>query len=241
MQVLEIREDNLKELELLKTVEAGSIQLSAVKVSHDLIRIICEALKTYGASLHSLKLELLFPSHPYNHDLKNFNFLEYCPNLKNLELKRCDINDSIFAHPKLSELTLNELWIAGKAKVQIGVDLDSALERLYIYDCNWCDEEHNSLGRLCIGVKSNLKVFEYSVDEDFLECVAEIIEVDSCQKLEEMYIRNDSYWKLILKGKIPVLQKVSCDGGSYGQYTLSTVGIEEGSSEYLVKLRESMN
>ncbi|MCB1176993.1 MAG: hypothetical protein KDK36_05380 [Leptospiraceae bacterium] len=235
---LNIQEDNLNDLEVLKSAEPGTVQLSSIDISHEIIDSIIEVIKVNGLSLDSLTIKLKFPLKPYHYNLKDFDFAEYCPNLIKLDLKRCDINASILNHPNLIEIKLEELWLTSESSVRIGVDQKSILKNFQFYDSNWCDEDRNSIEELIIGPESSLQSFEYSIDEDYMECVAEVIEINSCKDLEKLYLRIDSSWDLEIKGVIPNLKKLTATSGRFGHHTINISDVEDGSSEYLIRLRD---
>jgi hypothetical protein len=238
MVKLIINESNLQDLEQIKTAEAKSVSLSGVKITHETIDLIVNVLKDYGTTICELNLELLFPSKPYHHDLTGFDFVKCCPNLEVLKLKRCDINESVFHHNHLKQIKLEELWLNTGSVVNIGVAEDSAIEILEVHDSNWCNNERNSIKNLIIGPKSALKKLSYSLDEDYAECAAQTITINSSPVLEEIYASIHINWGLKFIGNIPSLKGIACHSGRYGSYSLDFEGVENGSSTYLQDLRD---
>lgn len=235
---IEINESNIQDLDQIKTAEEKSVSLSALKVTQETIDLIINVLKDFGTAIHELNLELIFPSKPYNHDLTGFDFVKYCPNIEVLKLKRCDINESVFHHSYIKQLKLEELWLKTNSIVNIGVTEDSALEILEVHDSNWSNIEKNSIKNLIIGPKSALKKLSYSLDEDYAECAAKTITINSCPVLEEIYANIHINWGLKFIGKIPSLKRLACHSGRYGSYSLDFEGVEDGSSAYLLDLRD---
>jgi hypothetical protein len=233
-----INESNLQDLEQIKFAEPKSVSLSGVNITHETIDFIINILKDYGAAISELNLELLFPSKPYHHDLTDFDFVKCCPNLEMLKLKRCDINESVFHHSYIKQLKLEELWLNTSSDVNIGVTEASAIEILEVHDSNWCNNERNSIKNLTIGPKSALKKLSYSLDEDYAECAAQTIKIDSCPALEEIYSSIHINWGLKFIGIIPSLKRLACHSGRYGCYSLDFEGVKDGSSAYLKDLRD---
>jgi len=237
MITINLNSSNLHELDILKTAEPQSIVIECIKTTHDTIDHLINLLKNFGAAIHSLKMELLFPSTPYNHDLTDFDFVTACPNLEELYLVRCNVNSTILKHQKIKKLTLKELWLHTDSVVNIGVEENSALESFQLHDCNWCDAEKNSITKLSIGAKSALKRFEYSLDEDYVECNVELIEINDVPFLEDVYVNVHLYWTLAFAGIIPKLRKISTHSGRYAAYNLDFTKVKDGSSAYLTNLR----
>jgi hypothetical protein len=235
---LSLNSSNFQELDIIKTAEPQSVKIECVNTTHETIDHIISLLKDYGAAVYDLKLELVFPSDPYNHDLTGFDFVTTCPNLENLHLKRCDVNESVIQHPKLKKLILKELWLNTNSDVRIGVEENSILDFFELWDCNWCDQGRNSISELTIGSKSALKHFEYSLDEDYAECLAEYITINSCSELEDIYISLHLNWSISFTGIIPKLKKIVTHSGRYGAYNLDFSEVKDGSSSYLTDLRD---
>jgi hypothetical protein len=106
MIVLNLNESNLHELEILKTAESNSVILYCDNATHETIASTLNVLKDFGSALNCFRLELKFPSDPYNHDLMEFDFAGNCPHLENLHLVRCDVNESVLKHPTINTLIL---------------------------------------------------------------------------------------------------------------------------------------
>jgi len=237
MITISLNASNFHELDILKTAEPQSIAFECINTTHDTIDHVINLFKNFGSTIQTLKMELFFPSNPYNHDLTEFDFVTYCPNLEELYLKRCNVNATVLKHPKIKKLTLKELWLTTDSVVNIGVNENSVLEFITFTDCNWCDKGKNSISKLAIGAKSVLKHFSYSLDEDYVECNAENIEIIDAPLLEDVYINVHMYWKLAFVGIIPKLKKIVTHSGRYAGYKLNFTKVIDGSSAYLTNLR----
>lgn len=237
MIVLNLNESNLHELEILKTAESNSVSLLCEKATHESIDSIINVLKDFGSVLTDLTLELIFPSSPYNHDLKEFDFASNCPNLVNLHLTRCDVNESVLKHPAIKMLKLRKLWLHTSSIVQIGVDAYSTIEYFELADCNWCNEEKESVSKLTIGEKSALKEILYSIDEDDAECSVKNFEIYNTPALEKIYLNVHLNFSTEFIGKIPKLKMITTRSGRFASHNLDFTKVEDGSSAYLVDIR----
>lgn len=237
MIVLNLNESNLQELEILKTTESNSVIISCENATHETIDLIINVLKDFGSALTDLKLKLTFPSDPYKHDLTEFDFAASCPNLENLNLERCDVNESVLKHPAIKKLKLKKSWLHTSHMVQIGVDADSAIEYLELGDCNWCNEEKESVSKLTIGERSALKEILYSIDEDDAECSIKNFEICNTPALEKLYLNVHLNFSLELIGNIPKLAKITARSGRFASHNLDFTKVEDGSSAYLVDIR----
>lgn len=237
MKEIKISSDNINQLEDLKEASPASIRLKCLKASHETLDQVFNLLKDQGEALAELELSLIFPSDPFVHNLQDFDFAQYCPNLTSLILGRCKVGESVLNHPKIKLLVLDESWIYTQNPFELGVKEDAYLKELVLNDTNWSNEKGNNV-TLIIGPKSCLKRFDYSLDEDYVSACTDRIEVKDAPHLQELYGNICASWKVIFSGSLPSVKKLYGTGGQYGRVSFDFSEVSDDSSKYIVNLRD---
>lgn len=240
MKELKISSEDMRALDALKEASPASILLLCANTSHEALDHIFNALKDHGQAVAKLEVSLVFPSTPFEYKLQDFDFAQYCPNLVELQLGRCEVGESVLTHPKLQLLVLNEGWLYTQDPFELGVKEESFLKELVLNDTNWGNEERKSI-QLIIGSKSHLKRFSYSLDEDYASACTHAIEIKDAPHLEELYGNICATWEVIYKGSLPSLKRVYGTGGQYGRAKFDFSQIADDSSAYAIKIRDVQN
>ena len=230
------------DVHLLDTVDGSApVAIEAEGLDQDGLDRIAAYVREHGASLTELRVRRL--SGVYTRvDLSDVDWAAACPNLEALELERVIVGGSMFAHPRLRELTVAEGYVRGPRDLAIGTGGEEsgdgpaadgrALERLEIIDCLVYADTFTA------GPASRLTDFSYSLDEDYSEEYPEQFAFDGCPALRRIYFHACMGWTLALHGSLPKLYRVDTNPGQYGGVDFTTAGTTEAETERYDRLIE---
>lgn len=246
MEKLIIKLSELDKLAHLADKSPASIHLVTQKYDHPSMKQLFQALAQHGSALGALNVSLDFPHHPYNHDLRNFDFAAMCPNLESLTVGRCYLNESVIFHPTLQRLSLKSSCLFTRDPLYLGYSdaaghsdvLHTHITDLLLDDVNWGNQDKDLLSTLAFGPKAQLRAFSYHLDEDYSELYPESIIFESCTHLTEVSIHICGGWEVTFKGNLLSLSDVALSSQRYGDHRLSFAEVGEGSSAYVLRLRD---
>ncbi|MFJ4429207.1 hypothetical protein [Streptomyces bobili] len=173
---------NIALLDKVAGIEPGAVSLHATDLDGAGYARLAHFLGEHGNLVRILKLQ---PSQGFygRGELQHIDFAASCPNLRALDVKRVAFNESVFAHPALTDLCLRESEYCGGRS--IAVDREQPLRRLEFVDCRV------KADTLAIAADSGIKTFRYYLDEDYAEACPDNFGVYG-KSLEEITI--DACW-----------------------------------------------
>ncbi|NUW34394.1 hypothetical protein HTZ77_23575 [Nonomuraea sp. SMC257] len=151
---------NISLLDAVADIEPGAISLHATDLDEAGRERVARFLMEHGELLRILKLRPRQGDY-LRADLRGVDFAVHCPHLQTLDVQRVVFNDSVFAHPALRDLKLVESKYVGGPQIVIGAT--APLRKVEFEEC------HVKADVLTIAPESPLKVFRYSLDEDYAE------------------------------------------------------------------------
>lgn len=210
----------------------GQLTLNGTNLTAESFPHLLAFLRRYGELVGGLELDFVW-KHPRPDDgFAALDLAALCPHLTDVQLARLTVPPSLFDHPTLVTLHLNECAVATREEVRIGCGGPggAALERLVIRDSG-------SAKRFHFGPQSNVREVAVSIDEDCADLSPTAFEFDGCTRLEDIDIDACYSWTLTLRGVLPRLGRVSLDATDYCQYTVVNQAAP-GSSEYALAVKE---
>ncbi|SEG31539.1 hypothetical protein SAMN04489712_104362 [Thermomonospora echinospora] len=169
---------NISLLDAVAGVEPGAVSLHAMDLDAAGYECMARFLTERGELLRILKIRPGSRFYEYG-DLQGVDFATHCPNLKTLDVKRVTFNGSVFAHPVLKDLRLQESKYVGDPRITVGEA--QRLRKLEFDDC------HVKADTLAVAPESQLKIFQYFLDEDYAEACPNHFEILGT-RLEEITI-----------------------------------------------------
>jgi hypothetical protein len=231
--------DSIEQIWTHKDAENASIALEATDRTHEDLAVLAQFIKAHGACLLSLNASLQDFVAPYHHDWKDINFIEACPHLTSLTLARLDVTDSVLLHPTIQNLTLTTLHIYADKHISLPHALEKVmLEDVNVFLENTAENADWARNPAIFAESPNLKVFEYYLDEDYVESTPDKFYFENCPQLESVVLSIDGGgWDVQLKGLFPKA-KFGARSGRFGQHGIDVSQIANGSHPNLIKLRE---
>jgi hypothetical protein len=200
---------NISLLDTLTGVEPGAVSLHATDLGKAEYERLTRFLTEQGELLRILKIR---PRDNFYDrcDLQDVDFAAHCPNLKTLDAKRVEFNDSVFAHPLLRDLRLEQSKYVGPPQIAIGA---TPLRKLEFDDC------HVKADTVTISRESQLKSFSYRLDEDYAEACPDNFDIFGA-RLEEISI--NACWTYTVTTNVDserLIRYRTLTAGQYGSVT----------------------
>lgn len=231
----------LSQLKVLESSAPASIGLEAPNITHEDLNALAQFIQVHGACLVSLNTSLEDSIKPYHHDWQAINFIEMCPNLTSLTLGLIDVNDSVLSHPMIQNLKLNSLHIHANKHIHLKPALEHAfLEDVNVFLGNTAENADWARNPAIFAESPNLKVFEYYLDEDYVESAPDKFYFGDCPQLESLVLCiHGGGWDVQLKGLFPKLKFGACSR-RFGFHGIDVSGVADGSSPSLINLRDGV-
>jgi hypothetical protein len=158
-------------------IEPGSVSLHATELDKAGCERMAHFLIEHGELLRILKVHCR--GFYTDGDLQGIDFAAHCPNLKTLDVKGVMFSESVFIHPVLKDLRIQDSKYLGDRRIIIGEG--QQLRKLEVIDC------HVDADTLAIAPESQIKIFNYYLDEDYAEACPNHFEI-LCTRLEEIVV-----------------------------------------------------
>jgi hypothetical protein len=210
----------------------GQLTLSGTNLTAESLPHILAFLRRYGELVGGLELDCVWKHPSTDAGFAALDLAALCPHLRDVQLARLAVPPTLFDHPALVTLHLNECAVATREEVRIGCGGPggAALERLTVRDSG-------SAKRFHFGPQSNVREVAVYIDEDCADLSPWHFEFDGCARLEDIDIDACFSWTLTLRGVLPRLGRVSLDATDYCQYTVVNQ-TAPGSSETALGVKE---
>ena len=150
---------NFARLDEVAGIEPGAVSLHATDLDGAGYARLARFLGEHGDLVRILKLRSAQGFYG-NGELQHIDFAASCPHLGTLDVERVAFNDSVFAHPTLTDLRLRLSEYVGGSSIAVK---EEPLRRLEFEDC------HVKADTLTIAAGSGVKTFSYYLDEDYAE------------------------------------------------------------------------
>jgi hypothetical protein len=216
--------ENLSLLDSIQDIEAGTLDIEGYNLDPESFKRVIRFVAEQGILLHTLVIHPKWSS--VKGDFEHLDFATCCPHLQTLDLKQVTINESVFTHPSLEILKLLEADLKRPQDISIG-NLNERdgyqLKEVSMMDC------HIPAQTLTIGPASQLKVFQYYLDEDFAEpdAAPHRFVFQACPQLETITIHACASWTILISGLSPQLKHISLDATEYCTYQWKIEGVDD--------------